>query len=67
MNDPKKERKEILDDIGRSLGTLRSAVSNISTGEHVEGCELPVQVGREMAHKQIKRIRDKLKALEQLI
>lgn len=61
------QRNELLRSMALAMGTLRTAVSNVNIGEGVEGCEHPVKVNREIALKQIQRIRADLRKLKPLL
>lgn len=67
INDIAKQRHELLGSIGIAIGTLRSAVSNVNIGEGIDGCELSVTVGRDVAVKQIDLLRKKLLELKKTL
>lgn len=67
INENAKKRSELLGSIGLALGTLRSAVSTINIGEGIVGCEFPVNNAREIALKEIERLRKDLTALKKTL
>jgi hypothetical protein len=62
-----KQRSELLGSMSLAFGTLRSAVSNVNIGEGIEGCELSVTTSREIALKQIERLRKNLSDLKKTL
>ena len=64
---PIEQRNYHLQTLVLALGTLKTAISTINTGEGIKGCEEPTANAKAIARKQLARMRKALDEMETII